>query len=65
MAKNKRAAVYRNIGIKSEVPILKELPFFGYDADYKILLYHLHGLYSVVGVIPKEGVAGPIRSVFS
>ena len=29
----------------------------GYDIDYKILLYCLHRLYSVVGVIPKEGLA--------
>ena len=32
--------------------------FFGYDTDYKILRYCLHMLYSRVGVIPKEGLAG-------
>ncbi len=32
--------------------------FFGYDTDYKILLYCLHRLYSVVGDIPSEGLAG-------
>ncbi len=32
---------------------------FGYDTNYKILLYCLHRFYSVVGVIPKEGLVGP------
>ncbi len=32
--------------------------FFGYDTDYKIVLCCLHRLYSVVGVIPKEGYWG-------
>ena len=31
--------------------------FFGYDTDYKIALSCFQGLYSVVGVIPKEGLA--------
>ena len=42
---------------------------FGYDTIYKILLYCLYGLYSVVDVIPKEGLAmtmtKTLRSVFS
>ncbi len=52
---------------------------FEYDTDYKILLYCLHRLYSVVSVILKEGLTGPhhanlslgmtmtktLRSVFS
>ncbi len=33
--------------------------FFGYDTDYKTLLYCLHRWYSVVGVIPKEELVGP------
>ncbi len=33
--------------------------FSGYDTDYKIVLCCFHRLYSVVGVIPKEGLAGP------
>ncbi len=31
---------------------------YGYDTDYKILLCQLHRLYSVVGVVPKEILAG-------
>ena len=38
------------------------LSFFGYDTDYKIVLCCLHRLYSVVGVIPKEGLAGPMTT---
>ncbi len=33
--------------------------FFGYDTDYKIALFCFQGLYSVVGVILKEGLVGP------
>ena len=33
--------------------------FFYYDNDHKILLSCLQRLYSVVSVIPKEGLAGP------
>ena len=39
---------------KEGLPIL-----FGYDTDYKIVLCRLHRLYFVVGVILKEGLAGP------
>ena len=27
--------------------------FFGYGTDYKIVLWYLHRLYTIVGVIPK------------
>ena len=36
---------------------------FWYDTDSKIVLCCLHRLYSVVGVIPKEGLAGPRPSI--
>ncbi len=34
--------------------------FFGYDTNYKFVLYCLNRLYSLVGVIPKDGLAGPL-----
>ncbi len=37
--------------------------FFGYDTDYEIELCCLRRLYSVVGVIPTEGLAGPRRPI--
>ncbi len=47
------------------VVIPKEgLAGFEYDTDYKILLYCLHGLYSEVGVIPKEGMADTSTALF-
>ena len=42
-------------GLPGEAP----QSFFGYDTDYKILLYCLQRLYFVVGVICKEGLVGP------
>ena len=30
-----------------------------YDTDYSFVICSLHGLYCKVGVIPKEGLAGP------
>ena len=38
--------------------------FFWYNTDFKIVLCCLHRLYSVVGVIPKDGLAGPARQSF-
>ncbi len=32
--------------------------FFWYDTDYSIVIWCLHRLYSIVGVIPSKGLAG-------
>ena len=52
---DRRDARHEKTDLKVFVVVIS---FFGYDTEYKILLYCLHKLYLVVGVIPKEGLAG-------
>ena len=46
------------------VDVMPKEGLAGRAIDYKIILCRFHRLYSVVGVIPKEALAGPCLPIF-